>query len=108
MPQVFDTLAEAFQVATGYMPSNSQADPYTSSVQWSRRFTGLRLRLFLALASVGWDGYRQHIEHTLAMGDLLRENMTDQGWRVVNASPVGVIGLFPRNRIWFAVSFHKS
>ena len=35
-------------------------DPYLTSVQWSRRFLGLRL--FLSLAAAGWTGYATHIE----------------------------------------------
>src|SRR6266705_3101178 len=43
--------AEAFRAETSYMPGKTAGpvhDPYTSSVQWSRRFIGLKL--FLALA----------------------------------------------------------
>jgi aromatic-L-amino-acid decarboxylase len=87
-------LAEAFRVATGYMPSNNAArDPYVTSVQWSRRFLGLRL--FLALAVAGWDGYAAHVEHALALADLLRRRLEACGWRVVNASPLAVLCATP-------------
>src|SRR5579862_4434470 len=49
-----DAVAEAFRVETSYMPKKTAgpvSDPYTSSVQWSRRFTGLKL--FLSLAQQG-------------------------------------------------------
>ena len=37
------------------MPSSvASVDPYLNSVQWSRRFMGLRL--FLSLAAAGWQG----------------------------------------------------
>ncbi|HEY8288174.1 MAG TPA: pyridoxal-dependent decarboxylase, partial [Acetobacteraceae bacterium] len=39
-------LSSAFRVSTSYMPSNAASlDPYVNSVQWSRRFVGLRLFL---------------------------------------------------------------
>ena len=49
-------------------------DPYTTSVQWSRRFIGLKL--FLALAQLGEAGYVEMIEHQARMGDVLRESLT--------------------------------
>ena len=56
-----DALSAAFQVSTGYMPSNlAGLDPYVTTMQWSRRFLGLRL--FMALAAAGWNGYAQHVE----------------------------------------------
>ncbi len=55
-------LSEAFQVGGDFMPSSaSSLDPYLNTVQWSRRFLGLRL--FLALAVAGWRGYgAAHVE----------------------------------------------
>jgi len=48
-------LSSAFQVSTTFMPSNvPNHDPYVMTVQWSRRFLGLRL--FLSLAAAGWVG----------------------------------------------------
>lgn len=58
-------LAETFQCSTSYMPSKLSADPYINSVQWSRRFLGLRL--FLSLAASGWSGYGDHVERTLGL-----------------------------------------
>jgi len=49
-----DAVAEAFHAETSYMPGKTSGpvtDPYTTSVQWSRRFIGLKL--FLALAHYG-------------------------------------------------------
>ena len=51
-------LERTFRVAAGYMPREGSvlpvADPYAHSMQWSRRFIGLKL--FLSLAVAGWDG----------------------------------------------------
>jgi len=49
-------LSSTFHVSAEFMPSNLKgSDPYVTSVQWSRRFLGLRL--FLSLAATGWSGY---------------------------------------------------
>jgi aromatic-L-amino-acid/L-tryptophan decarboxylase len=89
-----DIPARAFQVATGYMPShNADSDPYLTSMQWSRRFLGLRL--FLSLAAAGWTGYSMHVEHAIATAASLRQKIEAQGWRVVNDSPVAVLCIEP-------------
>ncbi len=64
-----DAVAEAFHAETTYMPEKTAgpvADPYTTSVQWSRRFIGLKL--FLALAQHGESGYVEMIEHQTSHG----------------------------------------
>ena len=43
------------------------ADPYAHSMQWSRRFIGLKL--FLSLAVAGWEGYEEAIRRQTAMGE---------------------------------------
>ena len=89
------TLSNAFQVSTSYMPSNIPAlDPYVTSVQWSRRFLGLRL--FLSLATAGWSGYAHHVEQSIAMVALLKEQLVGRGWKIANASPLAVLCVEPR------------
>lgn len=77
-------LETAFAVSTGYMPSASreQRDPYIHSLQWSRRFIGLKL--FMALANLGIDGYARMIRRQLALGRYLREGLQARAWRVLN------------------------
>ena len=83
-------LPTAFEVATGYMPSHHAGrDPYLSSVQWSRRFLGLRL--FLSLAAAGWDGYARHVEHAVAEARRLADSLRRSGWTIVNDSPAAVV-----------------
>jgi glutamate/tyrosine decarboxylase-like PLP-dependent enzyme len=83
-------LSDAFHVSTNYMPSNNQyIDPYVTTVQWSRRFLGLRL--FLSLAAAGWCGYADHVERSIALIGLLREELTALGWTAANDSPLGVL-----------------
>jgi glutamate/tyrosine decarboxylase-like PLP-dependent enzyme len=90
-PQV---LTAAFQVSTSFMPSNIvQVDPYVTSVQWSRRFLGLRL--FLSLAAAGWDGYAQHVESSIRLAALLRRQLEARGWSIVNNSPAAVLCIKP-------------
>ncbi len=87
-----DVVAEAFRAETSYMPgkmSGAVSDPYTSSVQWSRRFIGLKL--FLALAHQGESGYAKMIEHQTHMGDVLREALQRAGWRIVNNTPLPLV-----------------
>lgn len=87
-----DVVAEAFHAETSYMPGKTlgpAADPYTASVQWSRRFIGLKL--FLALAQHGESGYARMIEHQTHMGEVLRESLKGAGWRIVNATPLPLV-----------------
>jgi glutamate/tyrosine decarboxylase-like PLP-dependent enzyme len=87
-----DAVAGAFHAETSYMPGKTSGpvtDPYTTSVQWSRRFIGLKL--FLALAHYGESGYLEMIEHQTRMGDVLRESLKGDGWRVVNSTPLPLV-----------------
>jgi len=86
-----DAVGEAFRAHASYMPGRTDAgvDPYTSSVQWSRRFIGLKL--FFALAQQGESGYVEMIEHQARMGDVLREALERAGWRIVNNTPLPLV-----------------
>lgn len=88
------TATAAFQVAATYMPSHELAvDPYMNSVQWSRRFLGLRL--FLSLACAGWAGHAAHIERAVAQVAQIRAALEQRGWKVVNDSPLALITVVP-------------
>jgi len=87
-------LPAAFQVSASFMPSNlSSVDPYLTSVQWSRRFLGLRL--FLSLAAAGWAGYGQHVEHSIELIALLEAELMARGWSIINESPLAVLCVKP-------------
>jgi glutamate/tyrosine decarboxylase-like PLP-dependent enzyme len=89
-----ELLSAAFQVSTGYMPSNQAGrDPYVTTLQWSRRFLGLRL--FLSLAAAGWEGYAWHVERAAGLACLLRGKLAARGWTIVNRSPVAVVCVEP-------------
>jgi len=94
-----DAVASAFAAQAFYMPRNTggpAADPYSTSVQWSRRFSGLKL--FLSLAERGEAGYAEMIEHQARMGDRLRSALHSSGWRIVNDTPLPVV-CFTRDRL---------
>src|SRR5262249_19475580 len=84
-------LERTFRVAAAYMPTGRAAapDPYAHSMQWSRRFIGLKV--FLSLAVAGWEGYAAAVRHQMAMGDLLRRRLAEEGWTVVNDTPLPVV-----------------
>jgi glutamate/tyrosine decarboxylase-like PLP-dependent enzyme len=87
-------LTAAFQVAASYMPSREQSlDPYMNSVQWSRRFLGLRL--FLSLASGGWAAHAAHIERAVAQVAWIRRELERRGWSILNDSPLAVLSAVP-------------
>ena len=87
-------LSDAFQVSTTYMPSNEASiDPYVNSVQWSRRFLGLRL--FLSLGAAGWEGFAAHVQRSILLTGLLRDALVGHGWQVANDSAMAVLCVTP-------------
>jgi glutamate/tyrosine decarboxylase-like PLP-dependent enzyme len=86
-----EAVAEAYRVETVVMPGRTQGrvDPYTTSIQWSRRFIGLKL--FMALATYGESGYVEMIEQQTRMGDLLRASLHASGWKIVNSTPLPLV-----------------
>ena len=87
-----DAVRAAFHAEATYMPGRTPgpvSDPYTSSVQWSRRFIGLKL--FMALAHHGEAGTVAMVEHQARLGDALRDALRRTGWRIVNATPLPVV-----------------
>lgn len=86
-------LADTFRVSTSYMPPDvdGAVDPYVTSTQWSRRFTGLKL--WLSLVTAGRQGYARQMERDVALGDLLRERLTADGWTLANDTALPVVCL---------------
>ena len=86
-------LERTFRVGARYMPREGEAlpvaDPYAHTMQWSRRFIGLKL--FLSLAVAGWEGYAEAIRHMTAMGDRLRRRLREEGWAIVNDTPLPLV-----------------
>jgi aromatic-L-amino-acid/L-tryptophan decarboxylase len=89
-----DLLSEAFHASTSFMPSSiAGVDPYLNSVQWSRRFLGLRL--FLALATAGWEGLGEHVERGVEVIECVKARLIASGWRIANDSPLAVLAAIP-------------
>jgi len=89
-----DTLSAAFRVTTSYMPPNSGGvDPYANSVQWSRRFLGLRL--FMSLAAAGWAGHARHVERAITLAGMIEAGLAARGWSIANRSPLAVVCALP-------------
>jgi hypothetical protein len=87
-------LSEAFHASTSFMPSSvSGVDPYLNSVQWSRRFLGLRL--FAALGAAGWTGLGAHVERAVEVVEHIRDRLVARGWSVANDSPLAVLDVIP-------------
>jgi aromatic-L-amino-acid decarboxylase len=86
-----DALRSVFHVETGYIPEGheSSEDPYLSSLQWSRRFIGLKV--FLTLASQGQSVIAARLEHQLSVAAYLRDRLMDSGWKILNRTPLPVV-----------------
>jgi len=88
-----DILNKTFRITADYMPRDAAGldviDPYIHSMQWSRRFIGLKV--FLSLAVAGWKGYEETLRHQAAMGDLLRKKLEAADWQVVNKTRLPVV-----------------
>jgi glutamate/tyrosine decarboxylase-like PLP-dependent enzyme len=86
-------LERTFSVEAPYVPGKAAGedivDYYLSSIQWSRRFIGLKL--FLSLAVAGWEGYARSIRHMVSMGELLRRELEASRWEVVNKTPLPLV-----------------
>ena len=87
-------LSSIFHASTVFMPSSiASLDPYQNSVQWSRRFLGLRL--FLSLAACGWAGLAAHVERSVAVIEAVKTRLVALGWTVANDSGLAVLDVVP-------------
>jgi glutamate/tyrosine decarboxylase-like PLP-dependent enzyme len=88
------SLRKTFDVEDAfYMPRSSHngttTEPFRQSLQWSRRFMGLKL--FMTLATHGEGGYQEVLRHQIAMGDYLRRELRNSNWRLKNSTPLPVV-----------------
>ncbi|MDA1260487.1 MAG: pyridoxal-dependent decarboxylase [Planctomycetota bacterium] len=86
-----ESVRRAFRTATDYMPSGTAVtdDPYSSTMQWSRRAIGLKL--FVALASLGLPGAIEMLREMARRGDALREKLAAAGWEIVAPTPLPLV-----------------
>jgi glutamate/tyrosine decarboxylase-like PLP-dependent enzyme len=92
-----DILRQTFQTETAYMPKESGdiVHPFAHSMQWSRRFIGLKV--FLTLAVAGWEGYQTVLRQQFELGEELRDLLASSGWSVVNETPLPIACFTDRN-----------
>ena len=104
-----DILGRTFRITTEYMPKEAEkmniVEPFTHSIQWSRRFTGLKV--YLALLFYGWNGYEQVINHQVEMGNLLKQKLINGGWIIKNNTNLPVI-CFTDKKYEHELNFTKS
>lgn len=87
-----ESVLQTFRAETPYMPGKAAGlavDPYTATMQWSRRFIGLKL--FTVLANHGEARQAEIIEGQAEIGDFLRELLIQDGWRIVNSTPLPAV-----------------
>jgi glutamate/tyrosine decarboxylase-like PLP-dependent enzyme len=92
-----NVLAAAFGVPSPYIPAartEDELDPFAQTVQWSRRFIGLKV--FMSLLERAMPGYAAMIEYQAAIGEHLRSALADSGWEIVNRTPLPLV-CFTRN-----------
>ncbi len=88
-----EILHRTFRTQTAYMPREALGldviDPHLHTMQWSRRFNGLKV--FLSLLVAGRAGYAHTIRRQTALGNLLRDELRKSGWAIENSTPLPVI-----------------
>lgn len=84
-------LAQAFGVDTGYIPPTEAGaiDLYKYSMQWSRRFIGLKV--LFALSEYGREGMAELLDGQARMGDLLRSRLREAGWMIENETALPLV-----------------
>jgi glutamate/tyrosine decarboxylase-like PLP-dependent enzyme len=97
-----EALSRCFGTETAYMPKEGErlavTDAFGHSLQWSRRFIGLKV--FLSLAVAGWEGYAAAVRQQTAMGELLRRRLREENWAIVNATPLPLVCFTDGARTW--------
>lgn len=83
-------LRSTFQPTAAYVASaGTPADPYCASLQWSRRFIGLRLLMPLLVG--GWPAMAQRFEHQAAMADRLVQRLLERDFQIVFHSRLAIV-----------------
>ncbi len=80
-----------FKIEADYMPDKTQEtiDSYASTIQWSRRFIGLKL--FMTMAVLGERAVAETIKKQVLLGEKLRRKLKSDGWIIVNKTPLPVV-----------------
>jgi aromatic-L-amino-acid/L-tryptophan decarboxylase len=88
-----DILNQTFRVIADYMPKEGSdlgiTDGFSHSIQWSRRFIGLKL--YLSLLIYGWSGFNDLINQQIEKGNYLRNKLIAAGWELCNDTTLPII-----------------
>jgi len=86
-----EILSRTFGIEAAYVPPKAEgvSDGLAHSLQWSRRFIGLKV--FLSLAVAGWDGYAQTLRQMTAVGEQLRRALAAADWTIANNTPLPIV-----------------
>jgi aromatic-L-amino-acid decarboxylase len=88
-----DILSKTFGIEADYMPKEAGdlkiTDAFAHSMQWSRRFIGLKV--YLSLLIYGWEGYEETIDHQFKMGFLLKEKLKSDNWEIFNDTDLPIV-----------------
>ena len=86
-----DAVESTFTTETPYVPEqhDDRVYPFMTSMQWSRRFMGLKL--FMMLAQHGLEGITDRIERQTAVGHYLRQRLEGAEFRILNDTPLPVV-----------------
>ena len=85
------TVETTFGTDAAYVPDrhDDRTYPFVTSMQWSRRFTGLKL--FMMLAEHGIEGLAARIERQTELGDYLRKQLRSHGFVILNETRLPVV-----------------
>lgn len=97
-----EQLPRAFGITAHY--TTADADPYRQSLQWSRRFIGLRV--FMTLLAESWPGVVARIERHVALADTLREWLRAEGWVLLNPTPLPILCIALRSQVEVVEATH--
>ncbi len=88
-----EILGKTFRITADYMPKEARnieiEDPYAHSLQWSRRFIGLKF--YLSLLMLGWEGLTKMIRSTTEIGEYLRHELRKEDWMILNDTPFPIV-----------------
>lgn len=82
----------AFRTAADYVPpcnDDGRVYPFLDTMQWSRRFIGLKV--FLMMAELGIPRLAARIERMTDLGDHMRRRLQQAGWKLLNPTPLPVV-----------------
>ena len=92
-------LTKTFRISTEYMPKEAEEleiiDPFSHSIQWSRRFIGLKI--YMSLLFYGWEGYDQVVSRQAELGEILRQKLIKNDWIIINKTDLPIICFTDQN-----------